>query len=93
MTNTETRVLELINTLFGVNIECLDTSLDKKMVDDLRLDSLDLVELTMATEDEFHIEISDHEAEPFASDDGTIGKTVREFCALVESKLATRAAA
>jgi acyl carrier protein len=36
---------------------------EKSFVDDLGADSLDTVELVMALEDEFHIEIPDEDAE------------------------------
>ncbi len=38
-------------------------SLDAHFVTDLGLDSLDQVEITMALEDEFNVEISDKDAE------------------------------
>lgn len=40
---------------------------DADFADDLGADSLDMVELTMAFEEEFGIEVSDHEAERVAS--------------------------
>ena len=49
-------------------IEALDVSPDEvvpeaKFIDDLGADSLDIVELIMAMEEEFDVEISDDEAE------------------------------
>lgn len=49
---------------------------DAQFIDDLGADSLDIVELVMAFEDEFRIEIEDTDAEKhFAS--GTFGSVVR----------------
>lgn len=47
-------------------------TLETSFYDDMGADSLDMVELTMATEEEFHIEISDDEAETLK----TFGKAV-----------------
>ena len=52
----------------GIVAEQLDTSVDEinnesSFIDDLGADSLDTVELVMALEEEFDIEISDEEAE------------------------------
>lgn len=67
--------------------------LAQRLVTDLDGDSLDIVELTMLAEDRLHIEISDIEAEPFASDEGGEGgKTVRDFCVLVQAKLLEKSA-
>ncbi|MDD5622379.1 MAG: acyl carrier protein [Actinomycetota bacterium] len=44
-----------------------DIKAESKFVDDLGADSLDLVELIMALEDKFEIEISDEDAEKIIS--------------------------
>ena len=93
MTITQSRIAALINEHFGVEITTTDAHLNTRLIDELKLDSLDLVELSMAIEEEFHIEISDAEFEPFASDNGSAGKTVADLCALVEAKLAEKVAA
>lgn len=49
-----------------------EVSLETKFVDDLGADSLDLVELIMALEEEFGVSISDEEAEKIT----TVGETV-----------------
>jgi acyl carrier protein len=53
---------------------------DAVLVDDLAADSLDIVELVMAFEEEFRIEIADDEAEKVS--------TVRDVHDLIEAKLA-----
>ena len=63
MTITQSRLAALINEHFGVEITTTDAHLNTRLIDELKLDSLDLVELSMAIEEEFHIEISD--AEPY----------------------------
>ena len=50
-----------------------DITMDSSFVDDLNADSLDLVELMMALEDELDTEIPDEEAEGFKS----VGDVVR----------------
>ena len=57
----EKRVKEIIVEQLGVNEN--EVNPEAKFVDDLGADSLDLVELVMALEEEYNIEISDEEAE------------------------------
>ncbi|TPX45547.1 hypothetical protein SeMB42_g03963 [Synchytrium endobioticum] len=57
----EDRVLQLLRDFDKVEHSKL--SLDSHFVNDLGLDSLDQVEITMALEDEFNIEIPDRDAE------------------------------
>jgi acyl carrier protein len=59
MTNElEQRVKNLVAEQLGNEVEI---SNDSSLVDDLGADSLDAVELSMALEDEFNIELSDEE--------------------------------
>jgi acyl carrier protein len=57
----EKRVKEIIVEQLGVNEN--EVTPEAKFVDDLGADSLDLVELVMALEEEYNIEISDEDAE------------------------------
>jgi len=55
------RVTEIIMEQLGVSRE--EIRPDASFIDDLGADSLDIVELVMAMEEEFDIEIPDEEAE------------------------------
>ena len=57
----ERRVIEIIVEQLGVGED--EVALEASFIDDLGADSLDLVELIMAMEEEFGLEISDEEAE------------------------------
>ena len=57
----EQRVKEIIVEQLGVNES--EVKPEAKFVDDLGADSLDLVELVMALEEEYNTEISDEDAE------------------------------
>lgn len=59
------KVKELIVEQLGV--EASQVTTEAKFVDDLGADSLDTVELVMALEEEFSIEIPDEDAEKIAS--------------------------
>jgi acyl carrier protein len=60
-TEIESKVRAIIMRQLGVKEE--EVALDKNFLDDLGADSLDIVELVMAMEDEFGFEIPDEEAE------------------------------
>lgn len=55
------KVKERISDILGVDAD--DVTLEASFMDDLGADSLDVVELIMALEEEFEIEIPDEEAE------------------------------
>ncbi|MBX0311388.1 acyl carrier protein [Sulfurihydrogenibium sp.] len=59
--SVEQKVKQIIADQLGVDIEKITP--EAKFVDDLGADSLDVVELIMAFEEEFGIEIPDEDAE------------------------------
>ena len=61
MATTEERVKQIVAEQLGVDEE--QVTAEASFMDDLGADSLDTVELVMALEEEFDIEISDEEAE------------------------------
>jgi len=63
--DVEAKVIEIIVQQLGVDAE--KVTLDASFVDDLGADSLDVVELVMAFEEEFAVEIPDEAAEKIAS--------------------------
>jgi acyl carrier protein len=67
----EKRVKEIIVEQLGVNES--EVTPEAKFVDDLGADSLDLVELVMALEEEYNMEISDEDAEKIL----TVGDAIR----------------
>lgn len=70
MNNTEERVRDIIVELLGVDED--EVNLKARFREDLEADSLDLVELIMAFEEEFEGEISDEEAQRIT----TVGEAV-----------------
>lgn len=70
------RVRNLIAEELDVDVE--EVTLEAKLDDDLGADSLDAVELIMAIEDEFDIEVSDEEAQKF--------KTVKQIVDYIEKQ-------
>ena len=67
----EARVREIIINELGVELEKVTD--DASFVEDLGVDSLDTVELVMAFEEEFGLDIPDEEAEKMR----TVGDAVR----------------
>ncbi len=65
------KVTAIISENLGVDEE--DVSLESSFVDDLGGDSLDMVELVMAFEEEFDLEIPDEDAEKIS----TVGDVVK----------------
>ena len=61
MENIEQRVKKIVAEQLGVNEA--EVKNDSSFVEDLGADSLDTVELVMALEEEFNLEIPDEEAE------------------------------
>lgn len=55
----ENKIKEIISEQFNLDVE--KVNLDTNFQDDLNADSLDLVELIMAFEDEFNLEINDED--------------------------------
>lgn len=86
MSDTHNRVASLIRDSWGADLSIYTDQSACKLITDLNADSLDIVELAMSAEEEFGIEITDAELEDFASDNGSRGKTVGDFCALIEAK-------
>lgn len=64
------KVKEIIVEQLGVDAD--DVNMESSFIDDLGADSLDIVELIMALEEEFDLEIPDEEAEKFP----TVGDVV-----------------
>ena len=71
------KIKKLVARQLGIDVLSIDDN--AKIIDDLAADSLDVVELIMAIEDAFGIEIENEEYE---------GKQIiKEIVAMVESKL------
>jgi acyl carrier protein len=65
MAELEQKVAEIIAEQLGVEVS--EVTPEASFVDDLGADSLDTVELVMALEEEFGIEIPDEDAEKISS--------------------------
>ncbi|RJQ30243.1 MAG: acyl carrier protein [Peptococcaceae bacterium] len=65
------RVKTIVVEQLGVEAE--EVTMESSFVDDLGADSLDIVELVMALEEEFEMEIPDEEAEKIR----TVGEAVK----------------
>ena len=79
--NIEERVKEIIAQQLGVGLDQIVD--DASFIDDLGADSLDTVELVMAFEEEFDIEIPDEAAEKIA----TVGNAINYLKEHLESSV------
>ena len=79
MSSVQERVKKIIVEQLGVSDDQVTS--EASFVDDLGADSLDTVELVMALEEEFDVEIPDDDAEKIT--------TVKEAVAFVEAHVST----
>ena len=70
MADTLSKIQDIIADLLGVDVEKVTP--EASFRDDLEADSLDLVELIMAFEDEFGAEISDDDAQSITTVGGAV---------------------
>lgn len=75
--NVEEKVKEIIAEQLGIEVDQIKP--ESKFVDDLGADSLDVVELIMAFEEAFDIEIPDEDAEKI--------QTVKDVIDYIQAKL------
>jgi acyl carrier protein len=74
-TNVQTRVKEIVCEQLGVSED--EVTPEASFIEDLGADSLDIVELVMALEEEYELEISDEDAEKI--------KTVQDVITYIEN--------
>ena len=74
----EQKVIGILNEQLGFSLD--DMTIDAKLIDDLGADSLDTIELVIAFEEAFEIEIEEAEAEKLV----TVGDVVN----FLEEKIA-----
>lgn len=77
VTTTYERIVDIIAS--GLKIERSKINPNSRFMDDLGADSLDQVELIMALEEEFEIDISEEDAEKF--------QNVQQIVDYIESKI------
>jgi acyl carrier protein len=77
MSEVEAKVKKIIEEKLSVNADQITN--DAKFAEDLKADSLDTVELVMALEDEFGLDIPDEEAEKI--------KTVQDAIDYINTKI------
>lgn len=70
------RVIAVVSEQLGVAVG--DIKPESRLVDDLKADSLDTVELVMAVENEFEVKIPDEEAEQLLTVQAIIDKVIEK---------------
>ena len=79
--NIEEKVKDIISEQLGVKKE--EVKPESSFIDDLGADSLDTVEVVMALEEEFAIEIPDEDAEKIT----TVGEAVKYIDGKIKKKV------
>ena len=87
MSNRETTMVAIVREHLGVDLDAQATGLHTTL-EAIGADSLDIIELAMAVEDEFKIELTDDELAPFSPGEPN-AKTIADLLALVEGKKGT----
>ncbi|WP_025435266.1 acyl carrier protein [Peptoclostridium acidaminophilum] len=72
------KVKTIVADQLGID-EVDDIGMQTSLIEDLEADSLDAVEIVMAIEDEFDIEVPDEDAENF--------KTIKQICEYIEEHM------
>ncbi len=85
MSDTQARIASVIRDHLGIDITGYADPLALTVMGDLGADSIDIVELTMAIEDEFEEELLDDEVDALFGAPGRTG-TIGDLCNLVDSK-------
>ena len=71
------KVKKILSNQFSVDESAI--TLDTNIAEDLGADSLDVIDILMSVEDEFHIEVPDEDAEKV--------KTVNQMVSYIKSKV------
>ncbi|HHW93582.1 MAG TPA: acyl carrier protein [Clostridiaceae bacterium] len=73
----KTKIVDIFVDLLGVSAE--EVTDDARLIEDLAVDSLDAVELSLELEDQFNLTVEDHEIEQL--------ETVGDVVNLIQGKL------
>lgn len=81
--STHDKITHILDGICGVPSHQIEP--ESKIVEDLGLDSLDIVEMTIDLEEQFDIDITDEEM--YGSGDGRTDATVLELTQFIDKKL------
>ncbi len=73
----KSKIVDIFVDLLGVSAE--EVTEDARLIEDLAVDSLDAVELSLALEEQFNLTVEDHEIEQL--------QTVSDVITLIQRKL------